>query len=471
VNKRQFSLKNTLHLKNKGFLLVIMIVMITVISVVTIATSKLVVVNHKVANTSVYDTNAQFAADAAIDEALQRLSNNGSWPGTSGEVTLQNTGTAKVTYDTSVNAGSDSNTRIVTVTGRAYPSNSDTQPTATRKYTATVKSTVEKSLADGYSVATGPGGLSLGPSAEIRGGDIYVNGKINLGTSASIGTSSNPVNVRAAHQSCPSYGGNTYPEVCGAGNGQPISMGTSADIYGEVVANNQSSGAGMSRPGLVEGTVVPAVLPKHDRTSITSAITYTMSSSAASCGTSGSKTIPANTKIIGNLNLGTSCELTIGGNIWVTGNVNAGTSSEIRVQNGLTTPPVIMVDGSGGFTLGASASVVKNGYPNRVGARIITYWSAASCSPDCLDVTGTDLKNSQNRDTIYFESSATADASETYSRWSATTFSTSSTVGAAAGQQINIGTSGTVNFSKDVTFDQSSSSSESWSLVSYERKY
>ncbi len=151
--------------------------------------------------------------------------------------------------------------------------------------TRTLKVTVVGTGSDGYSVHTGPGGLILGGSARITNSDVFVNGTVTMTGAAQIGTSSQPVDVRVAHQVCPTTTdpGPSYPQVCTTG--QPISLQWSTFIYGSVCATNQTSYGpnpakniqqGSGGQGLMLGCVAPPVsTPSYDRTAHINNITTT----------------------------------------------------------------------------------------------------------------------------------------------------------------------------------------------------
>src|SRR5207244_1796990 len=98
---------------------------------------------------------------------------------------------------------------------------------------------------------------------------------------------------------------------------QPISLNNAAHIYGKVTATNQTSGSGMTSPGLQSGTVDPEPLPTYDRAAQKAAVANTITGAAASCSGNGSTKIwPANTKIIGNVSVSNKCKVTVEGDVW-----------------------------------------------------------------------------------------------------------------------------------------------------------
>jgi hypothetical protein len=108
-----------------------------------------------------------------------------------------------------------------------------------------------------------------------------------------------------------------------------------------------------------------------------------------------------------------------------------------------------MVDGSSGLIV-RNASGMQ---PNLAGTgfRVITYASTASCSPDCVSVTGTDLYNSSNLVTIDIDNGFSGANTEFYARWSKVTAGNSGSIGALVGQSIEMKNSLAVTFGTSVT--------------------
>jgi hypothetical protein len=303
-------------------------------------------------------------------------------------------------------------------------------------------------------------------SSKVVGGDVFVNGEVNLQNNAQIGLSTSPVNLKVADQICPIPADATYPRVCNSSEGpQPISINNNAVIYGTVIAKNQISGANMYSPGLTAGTVAPQTLPSYDRAAQKAAATNTLSPSAATCpGNNGTVNWPANTKITGDVVLSNGCKVTVNGNIWITGSLTLNQSSQLIVANSLgATRPVIMVDGQTGANFNNSAQIISNS--SNTGAEIITFWSAAGCSPDCSTVTGTDLYNSRAVTTISMQNNGDAPNTILYAYWSQVTVGNSGQIGALIGQTINLTNNGTITFGTSV-----STGSTTWVVKGYRRQ-
>lgn len=429
----------------RGFVLLSILLTTAFVMVAGIATAQLATTNYRSSVVEEYRVNTQFTADAGIDSAMREINLNSDWTGTDGnEVTLYSSTALKTTYKTVVTNDSDPYKKYITVTARAYTPASSTTPRIERVYQVAIRAVT----AGDFSVVTGVGGLTLTNNAKIIGGNVYVNGTIDMTNSATIGLSTEPVDVKVAHQSCPVSGGSTYPRVCNSGEaGQPISLSGTAHIYGQVTATNQTNGSGMSQTGLASGSVAPSALPSHDRAAQVAAVATTQTNSAASCS-SGTKTWAANTKITGNVNVSNSCQVTVQGNVWITGSLNVSNSAKLIVANGLTSPPVIMIDSQNGFNASNAAKLVSNS--SNIGFIIITYWSNSSCSPDCSDVTGTNLLNSTNTTTIQLSNNAEGPGTEFYARWSQVQLSNGGNIGALVGQRVKLTNSAAVTFGSTV---------------------
>ena len=309
-----------------GFVLPVFTITILLVSFMILAINSGAAQNYHQARRSLYNVNAQLAADAGLDQAMIALTDDSDWIGSGGEITLMDTGQLKTTYQTTVSNGATSNFKIVAVIAKTYSPSTNSTPTVTRRFEVDVEAVTSGTGA--ASVVSGVGGLVLNNNSKISGGDVLVNGKITISNNAQIGLSTNPVNVRVAHQSCPSPADATYPRVCASGeNGQPISIGNNGLIYGNVQATNQTNGTGMSNPGLIAGSSFdPVPLPTYDRDSHKAAVTTTQTAAQATCSNNQTKTWPANLKITGNVTFGNNCTINVSGDVWITGNLNTGNS-------------------------------------------------------------------------------------------------------------------------------------------------
>lgn len=421
------------RINQSGAALITIVIMMPFLIAMATFYTELTVNSIQLARRDQLQTHAQLAADGGVDQAVRQINQNSSWTGTGGEVLIQDTNNVRTTYAVTVSDTSDQQKTIVS-TGRSFQGSSTT-PTAT----INVEVRLRAVQSGEFSVVTGVGGLIMRNSSKIVNGSVYINGNLTMSNTAQIGLLSVlPVDVKVAHQSCPSPADATYPRVCASGeNGQPITLNNSARIYGRVEATNQTNGAGMSNTGLVLGSIVPPVdLPDYDREGQKAAVTTTINAADADCGIVPFNTWPANLRIIGDVTISGACIITVQGNVWITGSLNMRNSAIIRTAGGLTQPPVIMVDGQDGLRMNNSSAFLPN--LGSVGTRIITYASSAACSPDCTDVTGADLLSSQSEITIDIDNIASGAQTEFYARWSKVTAGNAGSVGALVGQTVEL---------------------------------
>lgn len=435
-------MKQSLRHNQRGS--IILVFLLTLPFLILIATNymHLSLTSFQVARFDQLHTEAQLAADGGADYAVEQVSQNASWTGTTSDVQIQNTNNVRTTFSASVTG--DNNSKTVAVTGKTYWPASATTPNRT----VSIYVYLRPVSAGTYSVVTGEGGLTMNNNSKVTGGDVFVNGQINLSNSAQIGLSTKPVTVEVADQACPQPPDSTYPQVCGAGQGsQPIIINNSAHIYATVKATNQTNGNGMSNTGLVAGSsATPQALPTYNRAAQEAAVAHTMSASAASCtSNNGAVTWPANTKITGDVTISHSCKVTVQGNVWITGELGMSNSSQMIVADSLgSTVPYVMVDGSEGATFSNSSQLVSNA--SGTGFEIITFYSKASCSPECASVTGTDLYNSQKITTISLQNLASAPNTIFYSYWSQVDIGNNGQLGAVIGQTVKLDNAGTISF-------------------------
>lgn len=444
------------RLNQSGSALISIIIVLPFLILITALYMELAVSGITVARKDQSQTHAQFASDAGIEYALEQLALNPDWIGPAGPLDVQNDSSAWTTYEVSVATNSPTSKTITSI-GRTL------RPAASSR---TIKVDLRPVKSGTYSIVTGVGGLYMSNSAKIVGGDVLVNGEISMTNTSQIGLTTNSVKVDVAHQNCPVPADANYPRLCASGeNGQPITITGSAKIFGTVKANNQVNGAGMSNPGLVTGTVTPGGLPVHDRGAQVTAVANNQTGAIASCSGSTIKSWPANLKITGDVTISGSCKVTIEGNVWITGKLDLSNSAQLIISNSLTTTmPDIMIDGTSA-KLSNSSMIVSNS--SSTGARLITYWSRASCSPDCTSVTGTDLYNTRNDQTISLVNSSSAPESILYAKWSRVSLNNSGGVGALIGQTVNLTNSATVTFGTAT----STSGSTFWVVDGYRRAF
>jgi len=444
-----------------GQILITLVVVIPALVVIVSAYLSLNASGYRLERSDQFRTQAQMAADAGADYAVEQVNQNASWAGTGGEVTLQTDSQKKVTYAVTVTNNSSSS-KTLNVTGRTYfPATA-----STAQETVPVSVSLREVTSGTFSVASGEGGLQMKNSSKITGGDVYINGAVSLSNTAQIGLSTSPVNVFVADDVCPVPPDSTYPRLCTSADhpAQPISMNNTPWIYGNVQANNQTSNTRMSNPGLTASSGVSTVaLPTYNRAAQKAAVSTTLAS-GFSCS-SGSQTWAANTKIVGNASLSNSCKVTVQGNVWITGTLTISNSAQLNVSNSVgSTIPVIMVDGSGGVSIKNSALLGSNA--SGTGLEIITFYSKASCSPDCATVTGTDLYNSQSITTITLDNTASAPQTVLYSYWTAVLIKNNGQIGALIGQTIQLQNDGTITFTTST-----GAGTSSWVVNGYRRSF
>ncbi|MGH7240464.1 MAG: hypothetical protein ACREHG_10450 [Candidatus Saccharimonadales bacterium] len=446
----------------EGSILLLVLITLPFLIMIAVYYTTLSLTSYQVARQGQLHTEAQMAADAGADYAVEQINQSSSWTGTGGEVLLHSDSSLKTTFTVSVTG--DSSAKAAAVTGYAYwPANASTARSSVSIYVDLYPVSTGN-----YSIVTGAGGLQMSNNSKIVGGNVFINGQISLSNSAQIGLSTNPVNVQVADQACPSPADSTYPRVCTSGDDapQPISLSGSSHIYGTVTATNQTDGSGMSDSGLVAGgSVSPQALPSYSRSAQEAAVTNNMTGSQASCSDSQSVVWPANTKITGNVTLSNSCTVTVEGNIWITGNFTPSNSSKMIIADSVgTTMPNIMVDGSQGIVLSNAFKVVPNS--QNTGAEFYTFWSDASCSPECASVTGTDLYNSRNVTTISISNSVSAANSIFYAYWSKVQMSNAGEIGAVIGQTVGLSNAAAITFGTPA----GGTGYTSWQIKGYRRQ-
>lgn len=452
-------------------ILVALTLLMTAFTVIGLALFSYTSSQYSRTRANVFVANAMQVAEAGIEQSLYEINQNEAFTGYTSEQTFFDNATqGKAVYTTQVSPTPDSNAKTVTSTGKIYRQSDTSNPVSTRK----IKVTIVGTNSEGYSVHTGPGGLILSGSANITNSDVHVNGKITMSGAAKIGTSSQPVEVSVGNIACPNTAnpGPTYPQLCTSG--QPIGLEWSTYIYGTVCATGQTSTGpnpsknilpGSGGQGLVPGCTAPAVsTPTYNRTAHINAVNTTGAGNSNTYVCNSwpfDRTWPANLKLTGNVTVGGSCEVKIMGDVYITGNLDLGGAAKITVDNSVGTDrPVVMVDGT--INVGGSARVIANS--SGTGVHFVSFKSSAACSPNCATVTGTDLKNSQNLETVTVGGGVNMPGMIFHAHWGKVRLGGSGNIGAAAGQTIDMSGAGTVTFGTIL-----SSGNRTWTVTSYQQ--
>jgi hypothetical protein len=445
----------------RGAIILMFIITLPFLIAIALYYMQVSLTSFQVARFDQLHTEAQMAADAGADYAVEQLGQDTSWTSTSGEVTLHNDSKLRTTYSATVTSSS-ATSKTVAVTGRTYwPAGTTTPARSVSIYVDLYPVTTGN-----YSIVAGAGGLYMSNNSKIVGGSVFVNGEINMSNSAQIGLSTKPVDVQVADDICPNPADSSYPRICNSGeNGQPVTVTSPAHIYGKVTATNQTSGANMTNTGLAPGSVAPQQLPTYDRAAQKSAVSNNLTGTAASCDNKQTITWPANTKITGDVTVSGQCVVTVAGNVWITGNFSMNNSAQLVVASALgSTVPNIMIDGSTGFTMNQSSQLISNS--NNTGFEIYSFYSTASCSPDCSSVTGTDLADSRIKTTISLNNSASGPNSVFYAYWSQVSLGNSGQLGAVIGQTIQMNNTATITFGTST----GGVSTTTWLIKGYHRQ-
>jgi len=222
----------------------------------------------------------------------------------------------------------------------------------------------------------------------------------------------------------------------------------------------------MSDPGLTASSGVGAqLLPPHDRDAQKNAVATTITGAAAGCGNNQTRTWAANTKITGDVTVSNNCVVTVLGDVWITGELEIKNTAQMKVDNSLgTTRPTIMVDDSDGAEFSNSTKLVSNS--SGTGFQIISYYSRASCSPNCANVTGIDLYNSRNDITIKLDNSAEGPNTVFYAKWTRVQIANSGQIGALVGQTVELKNSSTITFGTSI-----GTGSTYWIIDGYRRSF
>lgn len=467
--------------QQNGMMLVSIMIIASVLILIGFSIASLTISQYSISNNKIFNANALLVAEAGIEQSVKQINEDGDFIGyASDQVFFDNPTQGKGSFVTTITDDpGDTNAKIITSTSKITRHNKPEQVMGSH----IVKVTIVGTGSTGYSVHSGPGGLILGGSANITNSDVFVNGTITMNGASKIGTYAQPLEVKVANQACPTGNnpGPTYPQLCASG--QPISTAWSTAIYGTVCATHQTSNnypsnnpsgnilPGSTGLGLQLGCTAPPVTPpSYDKATHVSAVTSTVPSNNINYDCSRwqnpngfVRTWPANIKVTGNVSWTSSCDLTITGDAYITGNLNIGGAAKIRVANSVGTDrPVVIVDGT--ITTGGSAQMIANS--SGTGIHFISFKSSGSCNPNCTNLTGNDLKTSQNQTTVNVGGAANLPGMIFQAYWGKIVLGGSGNMGSAIGQTIDMSGAGTVTFGTAL-----SSGDKTWTITSYQQKF
>ena len=410
--------------------------------------------------------NALAVAEAGADHFMTKINLDNDYAGTNGALgqtdtcsnaavpftVFNTTSQGKGVFDTCVQAGTITNEKIVVSTGKIYFPATAANPTVSRKIKLIIRGTQQA----GYTVFSGSGGLNLSNNVSLTSGPIYIGGKLTMSNNSTIGTVANPVTVSVSDNACPSPATASYPQNCGNNQGSPaysIQVSNGAYIRGPVSAPNTISDlTHLTNPGFVSNSVPTVTPPPDDHYTIVATITNSSAPANANCSGGGTVNWSANTKFTGNVSTSNNCNVTAKGDVWITGNLTMGNNATIKVDDSLVSPPYLVIDGSTGLNTGNNSAFLPNAAG--IGFRVVTFYSSNAagsgpnaCSPSCASVTGIELAKSQTITTINLANNfSSGSGSFFYSRWTALNVGNNATVGAIAGQTINLNNNGNLIF-------------------------
>ncbi|MFZ1360641.1 MAG: hypothetical protein WAS27_01235, partial [Candidatus Saccharimonadales bacterium] len=198
--------------------------------------------------------------------------------------------------------------------------------------------------ASNAALIVGGGGLDVGgggATVTSQGNEVYVLGNVTIGGASWVGGT--PIaRWNIANLGCATAAGD-YPKLCTT---PPIKYGggNAGTLEGDICAVGRPASQGASLYHLNESCVPPILsFPYFDKAAHVSSITKNPGTHPT-CGVhSGPITLQENAKY-DNVHAG-NCQMYLSGDIYVTGNFNISNTASLKVREGVTTPPVVMVNG------------------------------------------------------------------------------------------------------------------------------
>lgn len=400
-------MKQYINYDQRGTLLILTMIIIFAMSSIGFSIASVAISKYNSARHTLYVENAVGAAEAGVSATRQQLDANDAFAGyaTNNKQTLYNDIIqGKADYSSTVTSNADGS-KTITATGYVYRSG-ETAPYNTKRIRVIVKK--QPQTVTTPSVFAGSGGLSISNGAvgpDNASNIINVMGKVTMnnhgviGGSSITGPSGTPT-LNVANIACAQAG--NYPVACPS-NQQPLQLSGYSRIYANVCATNQVDqymgpfgDEGVFPPGTLQPncTAPVASTPIFDKQEYINSMTSSSGAGSASCsGLGDNETWQANRTYTGNVSVAFFCSATVTGNVYITGNLTIDGNTTFRVQDGLTTPPTIVVNGR----VNLGGLIRKNNLG--VGVKIISFYSnniACSNSPSCVALSAADAQASVN---------------------------------------------------------------------------
>lgn len=425
--------------------------------------AQVAIVQLKRTNENVFISNAILAAEAGIEHTIYTFNETGPFGGIPETEFYNNAEQGRATYQTVVTAGAIEGERIIVSTGRTY------NKTGVLEKERSVKVSTVGTQSLSPNVYAGAGGLILSGAVKITNTDIYVEGFIQVNnSSASIGSlADSNREISARNVWCMVSG--SYPEPCPSGT-QPITVNNNAAIYGHVCANGQTNSTGIffldtTCPVLPLGS--PSTINRDTHiASMDPSKVYTPTAPAVACGNGDDTEWTNGTTIDGSITINSnSCELTISGNVYVKGNLDLSKGT-VRIADGLTTKPIILVDGT--ITTRNNLAIIANDQGQ--GGRFVSF----KCRNDsgvavngCSSLSDGALYQSRDHITVDLKSSDGAIGSIMQSYWGKITVGASGNVASVVGQTVELSGNGSVVFGDNLASEILST----WTIRSYQYSF
>lgn len=447
---------------DQGYLIVMAMVFVIALLGIGVSIAAVVGARYRVDKNYTYTENAVSAAEAGISAAIYNLNATGGY--FTGYATPQafpiGSDTSRGEYTVSIADNADGTSTLTSV-GKVYRTTSDTTPASTKTLKAIATPTMTTVAAG---MVAGPGGLTLGTMADINTKNIYIQGKLSLQGGIIGKPTANPTTtINVANIACGT--GASYPQPCPA-NQEPISLGFSTSIYGTVCATNQYTSVvppfsgiypDTNGLGLIDRCVAPsASLPTFDRKVVYDGTAGNIQPGGAFkdffyCALNREYNFPANVRYTSSVTTDNNfCAYNIHGNMYIKGDFNTNFGNQLIVDESLTTPPIIMVEGA----INLSNTAIHKNNSHGVGVIFISFKSAnATCNtdPDCVSISNNDLYNSINTTTASCTGGfCNLDGSVLYSAFG-TVDASGGCVSGLGGQRITVGFGTTIQCSVNIS--------------------
>lgn len=372
------------HSRSNGYIIVLVMFALLILSATGISLLAITSAKYTTSRRAAKTHTAIYAAEAGIAAAKRQLTLDKNFIGftSPAERTFDDSSDGSATYTVTVTR-SGTLWELISV-GKIYrPGETRPFQSKTLKVKIAEDTTPPTPIVLPQRIQIGNGGVTVGSLTSLTGAatPLTTNGAISVSSNATITTPS----IKAANYACGSPA--TYPSLC---TSPGLTLGAASTINTPTSEICIANGGG----GFPSCNQHQLPLPTFDKSLFTAKMQPSSPLASPSCPLwGGTVTLETSRTYTGALPASTgylTCTIIISGDTYIQGAVDLNSIARLRIADGLTKPPVVIVNGR--ITINDSSIIPNN---NNIGATFISFDSndsTCSQSATCNTITDADLR-------------------------------------------------------------------------------